>query len=329
MPAQKRAASAGRVGQQPFGGRRFAKRARAIRARSGGASMRTISDSTGKTNTKKSKKFAKRARKAVSVFGVMTPSHFNAFLHKQPLPVPYVMAPGSFVESSKVYQTNVATGASYRILLTFTATDILFYVMTNTSIFEMKSDILTTSQALEIRGGRLSAKISNLTKSQDVGGEIKVLTMQNPLNLQFVNGGTIHADTKTLLDNLLADDSRVKKIPAGQLAVQPYTCSTHPIKALDFAGYNTFSPMQAGGEQLAYNLGVLNGGCSQVLIELGGSSVTQTYSVQVLRHDYLRFQEGSLLANAGHRAPPRVNHDQFAGAAVQAYQAQANAPMFG
>lgn len=251
-----------------------------------------------------------RGAKAVSTyFGIYGVRAFNPFTHKLPLPVPNCIAASSFIESSVSAGLAVSASVETILIVNFSASDIRGWVVVGTTVSEIRVENLTTSNCVEIRAGRLGLQLGNQTKANDVAGNVRCTQLTDPLNIEFATSSSITTGTKDLLNKLLDDDSRVKAYTGQQLANNPLRLVCHPVNLLKFSTHQQFNALTTGGEQANWNLGQLNSGMSQILVKLTSGGTAQNYQYQIMDQSFMRFQEGSMLANS-HRTPPN-NHFGF------------------
>lgn len=260
------------------------------------------------------------------MFGIHGGNAFNPFAHKAPLPVPNVLAPSAFIESSKMLVREVASGGSgntnHFLLVTYAASDIRAWSITSTTINEVVVDNMTTCGAAEMRAGRLGVQITNVTRADQVSGSVVVAHLSDPMVLDFTNSNTITAASLNTLQAITDDDGRVKCYSAQQTANKPLNVYTHVSKMLSFSDHRAFVPHAAGSEQQEYNMGQAISGMSQILIRFKPGTSTQSYNCHIISQDFMRFPEGTLLSNT-HR-PPSQNHAGYAAAAAQAQAAGQN-----
>jgi len=248
-----------------------------------------------------------------------SPQIFNPFKYTSPLAIPNCVAPSAFVKSS--HQFNVAVSPNENdkfVLLSFSYTNVRSWYIDGTSIYDQAVPNLTSSGAKECRGARLGLRIINTTKADEVSGSVRVVNIRDPLDLTFASTTAIDTASRDKLLALAQFDGRTIDVSAHNVAMQPLDTFCHPVNILKMAATKAF--LLKGGsttEAVIYNFSELDSGMSQVLINFRGGSAAATYACHVVSHDYLRFEDGTLLAGM-HRDPPQ-NHQSTVEAMRQAY----------
>jgi hypothetical protein len=321
MVGTKRSASAGAVPAS----KRVRPGAYALRNRKPRSKpSNTRSNNNSRNRTKKK---ARRYRSYGVKHYFSIPHRFSPWYNKLPIPVPNIVAPSTFLESSKMLQMTPGANAIIYLLVTWSNSDVRCWYIYQNSIQPFTFEALTNSNAIECRAGRMGVSIVNQTASDQVSGSIRVAHLNDPVILNFATANTIDQASVDLLTKICDEDGRIHQYSAASTAAKPLNLHCHCTNLLKYSMHQKYLNHVAGQEATTFGLTQSFTGMSQILIQIRTAANAQSYAIQLLSHDFLRFSEGSLMSGT-HRPAPQ-NHQGFEAhaQAAQAAAARAAAPM--
>ena len=231
---------------------RGAKKTR--RARSAGASKPTASSSTGRARRRRRASSAPGARKWWKAKHSPTEvvKYFDPVRHlHDPLPVPNTL--GNFVEQTAMHRFQIQSRYSPLLILQWTPTRMCvmksWETETKLEVFEtLKQD----PKAVFTRPNRLSLRIRNVSKADNIQGVVHALTVPEPVHVQLdaANPPKLIAATRDALVKGLEKDPRTKTFSAHSLS-RTHTFVTPPAHMNNISSWYEFKPLYVvdGNEQ--------------------------------------------------------------------------------
>jgi len=254
----------------------------------------------------------------------------NAFLYSNKiLHVPQAF--GSFVNVPTVWRNTLSTGSSrhYYVAVFATASDLVGLLIYGDTGYSnaLTAPQLAAAAPISIRPMRLSVSVRNTSKSDQVGGSIKILNSPQHVKLEWQTGAMASYLTTSSKDSLvsLMSTSPHVKCYSGKELTHTHVTNAPPASSVEFRAYREFITWDGstGITRDAANVDIIGAAqtrmvSNMIIFELTTNPEENTYDIGIHSQSACRFHHENILSNMAH--DPRPAQEQAFAAGVHAAQ---------